>query len=127
MSDRTYRSYRSYRSLSPGLLRRLQYDNENRHTSRARRNAITERDDRIFSRFYLEPEEEGLINRNLFMKSYIKMSFTDDDFCVICQNDISKMTMVRVLHCTHVFHLGCIDKHFIRKTHCPTCRYDMLN
>lgn len=121
----------SYINISPGRLRRMTYE-QNRITNepiRRRRNAFSIPRENEYNEyiFYRESVSTGLINSNLFLKSYITLTHTDDNFCVICQNDISNMSIVRKLNCNHMYHLKCIDKWFMDKTHCPTCKYNLLD
>lgn len=42
--------------------------------------------------------------------------------CVICQCDFEKREMVRMLPCSHHFHLKCVDKWLRGNRTCPICR-----
>lgn len=46
--------------------------------------------------------------------------------CTICQESMVAGTSIRkILHCNHVFHVGCIDTWMTNNTRCPVCRYDI--
>jgi hypothetical protein len=65
----------------------------------------------------------GLISKKLFDKSKIESS-KDTSFCTICQQDIF-LDIVRILNCSHTYHVNCIDKWFIENKKCPQCRYEI--
>jgi len=49
--------------------------------------------------------------------------FGESAYCSICLEDISEGARVRSLNeCSHIFHSKCIDKWFLEKSCCPTCR-----
>jgi hypothetical protein len=49
--------------------------------------------------------------------------FGESACCSICLEDISQGARVRSLNeCSHIFHSVCIDKWFLEKSCCPTCR-----
>jgi hypothetical protein len=41
--------------------------------------------------------------------------------CVICQEDICKEAIARVLSCNHGYHSNCIDVWFCENNKCPLC------
>lgn len=43
--------------------------------------------------------------------------------CPICYEDIGEGVQLK---CKHVYHSGCIDTWFMKKTSCPMCRYDII-
>ncbi|KAL7587730.1 hypothetical protein Lser_V15G39594 [Lactuca serriola] len=56
--------------------------------------------------------------------SIFKISVTE---CTICLEDFVDGQNVRVLpHCSHEFHVGCIDKWFESHSSCPNCRNCLL-
>lgn len=69
-----------------------------------------------------------LINNKLIEKSQVCLNLFDDNFCVICQDNISitgNPRIIRVLECTHCFHINCIDKWFTTNNCCPTCKFEL--
>ena len=49
--------------------------------------------------------------------------FGETAYCSICLEDISEGSRVRALNiCNHIFHSMCIDKWFLEKSCCPSCR-----
>lgn len=49
--------------------------------------------------------------------------FGESAYCSICLEDVSEGARVRCLNeCEHIFHNTCIEKWFLEKTCCPTCR-----
>ncbi|XP_024965739.1 RING-H2 finger protein ATL74-like [Cynara cardunculus var. scolymus] len=56
--------------------------------------------------------------------SEVKISVTE---CTICLETFEDGENVRVLpHCSHEFHVGCIDKWFESHCSCPNCRNCLL-
>ena len=49
----------------------------------------------------------------------------DKDFCSICQDDIQKDKIIRIINCGHKFHYKCIDKWLETNSCCPICRYEI--
>ena len=74
----------------------------------------------------LEDIKLGLINKNLLNNSRVTNNFDDDDFiCVICQDNVEISDIVRILKCTHIYHIYCIDKWFTENKKCPTCKTEI--
>lgn len=69
----------------------------------------------------------NLINDKLIEKSSVSINHFNDNFCVICQDNIqivpNPKCIMRVLECTHAFHIDCVDKWFTNSKTCPTCKY----
>lgn len=65
----------------------------------------------------------GLISKELIDNSKIE-SNKNISFCTICQQDIF-LDIVRVLKCSHMYHVNCIDRWFIENKKCPQCRYEI--
>lgn len=69
----------------------------------------------------------NLVNNKLIEKSSVTMNHFSDNFCVICQENIQILPkpkcIMRLLECTHCFHIDCIDKWFTTNKTCPTCKY----
>ena len=65
----------------------------------------------------------GLISKDLLDKSKIDSSNTLA-FCTICQQDIF-LDIVRILDCSHSYHVNCIDRWFTENKKCPECRYEL--
>jgi hypothetical protein len=71
----------------------------------------------------------NLVNKKLIEKSSVSMNYFNDNFCVICQENIQIVPklkcIMRVLECTHAFHIDCVDKWFTTNKTCPTCKYTL--
>jgi hypothetical protein len=71
----------------------------------------------------------NLVNEKLIEKSSVSMNYFNDNFCVICQENIQiipkEKCIMRVLECTHAFHIDCVDKWFTTNKTCPTCKYSL--
>ena len=69
----------------------------------------------------------NLVNNKLIEQSSVSMNHFSDNFCVICQENIQIIPkpkcIMRLLKCTHCFHIDCIDKWFTTNKTCPTCKY----
>ena len=128
----------NYLLLPPGLSRRMAYSNylETRrrirqrhvntylHISPIRRQNMNRVD---FSYEYLSQLKDvkiGLISKNILNKTEVKLN-TNDNFCVICQEDINISDIIREINCKHSFHINCIDNWFIENKKCPMCKYEI--
>jgi len=127
----------NYLLLPPGLTRRIAYSNylENRrrerryinrylHISPIRRENINRIDFTYESLYQLQDVKIGLISKNILNKTEVKIN-TNDNFCVICQEDIQKNSIIREINCKHSFHINCIDNWFIENKKCPMCKYEI--
>jgi len=45
--------------------------------------------------------------------------------CTVCLVDFETGDDIRSLHCTHMFHVDCIDRWLVYNKKCPICRIDM--
>ncbi len=50
---------------------------------------------------------------------------TEYESCTICRERFQSNSIVRKLHCGHIFHIGCIDTWFENNIRCPVCRSDL--
>jgi hypothetical protein len=126
----------NYLHLPPGLTRRMAYSNylENRrrrrfnniylHISPIRRQNINRVDFSYESLFQLQDVKVGLISKNILDKTQVKIN-RNNDFCVICQEDIEKDIIIREINCKHNFHINCIDNWFVENKKCPMCKYEI--
>jgi hypothetical protein len=127
----------NYLLLPPGLTRRIAYSNylENRrrerryinrylHISPIRRENINRIDFTYESLYQLQDVKIGLISKNILNKTEVKIN-TNDNFCVICQEDIQKNSIIREINCKHSFHINCIDNWFIENKKCPMCKFEI--
>jgi hypothetical protein len=81
-------------------------------------------DDYIFLT-QLQDVKIGLITKNLLKNSIVKLNENDNEFCVICQDDIDIDDIVRNINCSHTFHINCIDNWFVENKKCPTCKFEL--
>jgi hypothetical protein len=117
-----------YREINPGRSRRMEYER-----SRIRRinTEISNRYLEITRNFIYELSEPvGLLNKKLVQNTKIEINYIENNFCVICQQDIytnkllsiNNESIIRILRCSHCFHVTCIDRWFIENNKCPTCK-----
>ena len=45
--------------------------------------------------------------------------------CVICKEILKEKEIIRVLNCSHIFHINCIDKWFKDNKTCPICKKEV--
>ena len=131
----------NYLNFPPGLNRRMVYSNYV-DTMRRRNNILTVYIPPILSitpirrnnfRNYnnydflstLEDVKIGLISKNLFRKSKIKLCDINNNLCVICQDIIEINNIVREIDCKHEFHIDCIDNWFTENKKCPICKFEL--
>jgi hypothetical protein len=136
----------NYLLLPPGLDRRIAYSNylDNRrrerrrnnihtspintniylHISPIRRQNINRIDFSYESLFQLQDVKVGLISKNILDKTQVKIN-RNNDFCVICQEDIKKDIIIREINCKHSFHINCIDNWLVENKKCPMCKYEI--
>jgi len=126
----------NYLHLPPGLTRRMAYSNylENRrrrrfnniylHISPIRRQNINRVDFSYEFLTQLQDVKIGLVSKNILNKTKVKIN-TNNDFCVICQEDIEKNSIIREINCKHNFHINCIDNWFVENKKCPMCKYEI--
>lgn len=65
------------------------------------------------------------INQNTSLDiSSVSETAEDENMCVICHQTIENNSIVRKInHCSHFFHVHCIDRWFNSHNNCPTCRH----
>lgn len=51
---------------------------------------------------------------------------SDDNRCAICLSDYEVSDNLRVLGCTHHFHVDCLDRWLKNSRHCPLCQQDII-
>lgn len=64
------------------------------------------------------------INRLRTYKFAPKADGSDEGFCVVCQYHFEAKERVRVLPCSHEFHVACVDTWLQENSRCPICRQD---
>lgn len=127
----------NYLLLPPGLSRRMAYSSyiENRriryqrrntylHISPIRRQNINRDDSSYEFLTQLQDVKVGLISKNIINKTKVNLN-ANENFCVICQDDIDINSIIREINCKHSFHINCIDNWFIENKKCPTCKYEI--
>lgn len=66
------------------------------------------------------------INQNTSLEISTNVS-SDDSMCVICHQNIDENAIIRKInHCSHFFHVHCIDQWFNSHNTCPTCRHILV-
>lgn len=113
-----------YRFEPPGLLRRMMYSRQLRWRW-LRHQIHTTEDFPDLSYEYLaslEPVNVGVDMISLNLNSMISFNRSSSEFCNICQENIERHMLSRVLKCSHNYHMSCIEKHCETSNKCPTCR-----
>ncbi len=125
----------NYLFFPPGLSRRMAYSNYLENRRRRRHNLtlqispIRRNREQIVVFNYeslsqLEDVKIGLISKNILIKTQVKLN-KNDNFCVICQEDIENNSVIREIHCKHSFHINCIDNWLTENKKCPMCKYEI--
>ena len=75
----------------------------------------------------LKDVKVGLISKNLIEKSNLKLLQQNEknNFCIICQDNIKLNEIIRIINCSHLFHVNCIDNWFIENKKCPMCNFEI--
>ena len=74
----------------------------------------------------LQDVKIGLLTKKLLTNSSVKLNKCENNFCVICQDDIIvNEDIIREIKCSHSFHVDCIDNWFSENKKCPTCKYEL--
>ena len=74
----------------------------------------------------LQDVKIGLLTKKLLENSIVKLNKCENNFCVICQDDIKvNEDIIREIKCSHSFHIDCIDNWFSENKKCPTCKYEL--
>lgn len=85
--------------------------------------------------FFYEPTtttsaSEGLTFQETNEKTNLEIftnSTNEPVVCVICHQNIEDNTITRKInHCSHIFHVHCIDQWFNSHNNCPTCRHVLI-
>lgn len=59
--------------------------------------------------------------------SYSMGPYDDENVCIICQGDLERTDLVRMLSCHHIFHDACVSPWILEKNGtCPLCKRDLL-
>lgn len=67
------------------------------------------------------------INENTSLEIFTNPSSEDENMCVICHQNIENNAIIRKInHCSHFFHVHCIDQWFNSHNNCPTCRHILI-
>jgi len=128
----------NYLLLPPGLIRRMAYSNylanrRRRGYNFLRISPIRRNREQIVIFNYeslsqLEDVKIGLISKNILNKTQVKLNINTEEnnnFCVICQEDIENNSIIREIHCKHSFHINCIDNWLVDNKKCPMCKYEI--
>jgi hypothetical protein len=71
----------------------------------------------------ITPTQEQIENATI-----LRGATTSDESsrCAICQDTYGGgQAILKIIHCNHEFHRGCIETWFQSNTHCPNCRWDI--
>lgn len=63
-----------------------------------------------------------LIESKTSLLQFKKGEVYENDSCTICIADFEENDGIRMLPCTHIYHIPCIDDWLKRKKNCPMCR-----
>lgn len=79
-----------------------------------------------------EPQPIGAtteaIKRCTQIRNYVKdpnVPEREKERCTVCLIDFDHGDEIRTLHCTHIYHVSCIDRWLNYNKKCPVCRVDM--
>ncbi|KAI6240446.1 RING-type domain-containing protein [Aphelenchoides fujianensis] len=79
-----------------------------------------------------EPQPVGASNDQIKRCTQIRNYVKDPDVpeqekerCTVCLADFETGEDIRTLHCSHMFHIECIDRWLNYNKKCPVCRVDM--
>lgn len=84
--------------------------------------------------FFYEPTtssvNEGLSFQEINEKTSLDIhtnSTEEPVVCVICHQNLDDNTIIRQInHCSHLFHVHCIDQWLNSHNNCPTCRHILV-
>jgi len=136
----------NYVNLPPGRKRRLEYSKYIKDRQQRRRNFNLEqvfnvqryRTDRpviqynpIYNETYYIyryaneiSQSYNLQIKNLLEHTVVENNINKTDMCVICQDNINNNDIIRkIINCSHIFHINCIDTWFSKSTKCPLCNF----
>lgn len=68
------------------------------------------------------------IKKNTSISRYIKdpnVPENEQERCTVCLSEFETGNEVRILNCSHTFHIECIDRWLVYNKKCPVCRIDM--
>jgi hypothetical protein len=137
----------NYTELPPGRNRRIAYSNyissniTRRHLTRQqtvrqqpRRRTLRQSQVYFSVSYYelpsynvlsqLKDVKVGIEFKNLVNKSKVEKC-EENKFCAICQDDIIKDDIIRVIKCKHSYHIDCIDMWLIDNKKCPLCKFEI--
>jgi len=63
-----------------------------------------------------------LIESKTSLLQFRKCEVYENDSCTVCIADFEESDGIRMLPCTHIYHIACIDDWLKRKKNCPMCR-----
>ena len=70
-------------------------------------------------------EDLSKIKKKQFVKSQNVVP-GEEEKCPICITEFEDKETVKNLPCNHIFHENCIDTWLVQNSHCPICKYDLL-
>jgi hypothetical protein len=107
-----------YRLKPPGLSRRLAYS----RLLLRRQNASIIMDLSYETLSSLEPVYIGLSKYEIIIHTDMTLNMNTDNFCSICQHNIGRFGLTRILNCGHNFHNTCLVNYCKFYNKCPLCR-----
>ncbi|KAK2747921.1 hypothetical protein FQN57_001512 [Myotisia sp. PD_48] len=76
----------------------------------------------------IKPQEaKQLANGELVTEPEPELKLELGDCCAVCLTQFDECSIIRVLTCTHFFHISCIDQWLtFHDTFCPVCKSDLM-
>ena len=92
----------------------------------SRHNIIFHDDNTHFGDFEFKDVKIGVSLSTLINNSEIKLQTNEQKgLCVICQDSIVYNDIIRIIVCSHTFHINCIDKWLSENNKCPLCKHQL--
>ena len=69
---------------------------------------------------------EGITSEQINLIQIIKLTHNLDEHCSICLDEFKEGDELRLVECSHNFHIECLDKWLMLKNTCPICRKNII-